>query len=116
MTFLELDTPEGVKTLKGRAISQLDCLTMRAKQACWPVVQVDPEGMTREQAAALTSAMVRMGRDCLDWLDGILDHDSHTWLEAEYPVHLLPGLCEEVLSAREVPAEAAKKFRVRRES
>ena len=47
MTFLELDTPEGVKTLKGRAISQLDCLTMRAKQACWPVVQVSPEGMTR---------------------------------------------------------------------
>jgi hypothetical protein len=116
MTFLELDTPEGVKTLKGRAISQLDCLSMRAKQACWPVVQADPANMTREQAAALTSAMVRMGRDCLDWLEGVLDADSHAWLVSEYPVHLLPGLCEEVLSAREVPPEAAKKFRVRRES
>jgi hypothetical protein len=116
MTFLELDTPDGVRTLKGRAISQLDCLTMRAKQACWPSVQVDASGITREQAALLTSAMVRMGRDCLDWLGGILDADSHTWLEAEYPVHLLPGLCEEVLTAREVPPEAAKKFRVRRES
>lgn len=116
MTFIELDTPDGVRTLKGRAISQLDCLTMRAKQACWPVVQVDPDGMTREQAAMLTSAMVRMGRDCLDWLAGVLDADSHAWLEAEYPVHLLPSLCEGVLSAREVPITAAGKYKVRRES
>ena len=116
MTLIEIETPDGVRTLKGRAISQLDCLSMRAKQACWPVVQADPAAMTREQAAALTSAMVRMGRDCLEWLEGVLEGDSHAWLEAEYPVHLLPGLCEEVLSAREVPPEAAKKFRVRRES
>lgn len=116
MTFLELDTPEGVRTLKGRSISQLDCLTMRAKQACWPSVQADPSGITQEQAAALTNAMVRMGRDCLEWLSTIFDGDSYAWLEAEYPVHLLPSLCEEVLSAREVPHEAAKKFKVRRES
>jgi len=115
MTHLEIETPEGsIQTLTGRDITQLDCLSMRAKQACWGTMPTDMSSLTAEQTEQLSALLVRMGRDCLDWLHGILTADSYAWLCAEYPAPMLPALVNEVLSAREVPTEAAKKFKLRR--
>ena len=127
--IIEIETPDGgVRALTlTRALTYVDVLTYRAREANWPdadSVGACPDDATPEQQlawyqaakAALPAMLERSAAalpDQLEWLARVLSPADVAWLADEATPAVVTGVCQALVSSREVPAATAKKFRVR---
>jgi hypothetical protein len=124
---LEIEHGDGdVRTLTlTRPLTQVDILTYRAQEARWPdaVAVSQPPTEPDEQAAwwesergayaaLLDRAAVVMPAQ-LEWLRRVLSSADVDWLETSVTGAVVDQICRQLITTREVPAETAKKFKVR---
>lgn len=123
---LEIEHGDGeVRTLAlTRPLTQGDVLTYRAREARWP----DPVVMTLPSDPANAAEWLAENGDVyaamldraavvypaqLEWLARFLAPADVQWLEVTVTPAVVAQVCQALLSTREVPAETAKKFKVR---
>ena len=125
-----IETPDGPRALALRMPTQLEVLEFRGAQTEWPDHPGGgpgklPEDATAEQRTAHRKANSAYGTACTRWLRSIMpcvmeflrtvvSAEDFAWLVNELPPHVTFQLANDIVAAREVPADTLGKFGVSR--
>ena len=124
---LEIEHADGVREIElTRLPTQVDVLQYRAKEARWPAVpnmglgpKPDPEAVNAwmlanpDGYAAFVERMAAAYPAQLEWLGRFLLPGDAQWIAEACTAAIVGELCAVLLATREVPAEAAKKLKLR---